>query len=228
MATKKFIVPGRPKVYKYRLGTFKQWTEVGGAGGYQSGILLLEGAGGSRGVTGGSRGVTGGSRGGTGGSRGVTGGSRGVTGGSRGVTGGSGGEAGRSRGGPGIGGGGDQYGVRLPEGAGGSRGGGGGESKGGPVETRGGGARFVDEKYAQLVARVTSVMALADYLKSNNMIHEETYSEIRAERTNQEKMRKLYEALNSGGDNVKNAFYNALRKHEPYLLEDLGGGLNLT
>uniref|UniRef100_A0A672RU33 Si:ch211-66k16.27 n=1 Tax=Sinocyclocheilus grahami TaxID=75366 RepID=A0A672RU33_SINGR len=79
---------------------------------------------------------------------------------------------------------------------------------------------FVDGKYAALVQKVTSVMAIADELK--NMIHEEKYAEIRAEQTSQGKMRKLYEALNAGGHRVKNAFYYALRNHEPYLFRDLG------
>ncbi len=80
----------------------------------------------------------------------------------------------------------------------------------------------MDGNYAVLVQRVASVMAIADELKNRNMVHEEKYAEIRAEQTNQGKMRKLFEALNAGGDRVKNAFYHTLRNHEPYLLKDLG------
>lgn len=65
-------------------------------------------------------------------------------------------------------------------------------------------------------------MPLADVLKSKNMLHEEMYSEIKAERTNQGKMRKLFEALHAGGDEVRSAFYDALRQYEPYLFKDLG------
>ncbi|KAI7809466.1 putative apoptosis-associated speck-like protein containing a CARD [Triplophysa rosa] len=86
-------------------------------------------------------------------------------------------------------------------------------------------AAFLDKNYAALVERVQSVMALADVLKSKNMLHEEKYSEIKAETTNHNKMRKLFEALNSGGNVVKEAFYNALREYEPYLFRDLGGDI---
>uniref|UniRef100_A0A673MUR3 Si:ch211-66k16.27 n=1 Tax=Sinocyclocheilus rhinocerous TaxID=307959 RepID=A0A673MUR3_9TELE len=83
-------------------------------------------------------------------------------------------------------------------------------------------AQFVDKNYAALIQKVSSVMAIADELKNKGMIHEEKYSEIRAEQTNQGKMRMLFEALNSGGDRVKNDFYYALRDHEPYLFKYLG------
>ncbi|KAL1280881.1 hypothetical protein QQF64_015481 [Cirrhinus molitorella] len=83
--------------------------------------------------------------------------------------------------------------------------------------------QFVDGNYAALIQRVTSVMAIADELKNKNMIHPEIYSEIRAEQTSQGKMRKLFEALNAGGDTVKNHFFYALRSHEPFLFRDLGG-----
>lgn len=83
-------------------------------------------------------------------------------------------------------------------------------------------SEFLQRNYASLIARVQSVMALADVLKSQNMLHEEKYSEIKAETTNQNKMRKLFEALESGGDLVKTAFCDALRETEPYLFKDLG------
>ncbi|XP_059358630.1 apoptosis-associated speck-like protein containing a CARD [Carassius carassius] len=85
-------------------------------------------------------------------------------------------------------------------------------------------AQFVDGHFAVLVQRVTSVMAIADELKNKKMIHNEKYSEIGKEQTDQGKMRKLFEALNAGGDRVKNDFYYALRNHEPYLFRELAGG----
>uniref|UniRef100_A0A672RTM9 Si:ch211-66k16.27 n=1 Tax=Sinocyclocheilus grahami TaxID=75366 RepID=A0A672RTM9_SINGR len=81
---------------------------------------------------------------------------------------------------------------------------------------------FVDGNYAALIQRVTLVMAIADELKNKGMIHDEKYSEIRAEQTNQGKMRKLFEVLNSGGNRVKKAFYYVLRNHEPALFRNLG------
>ncbi len=79
----------------------------------------------------------------------------------------------------------------------------------------------MDEKSAELIQRVTSVMAIADELHSKGMIHAEKYAEIKAEKTNQEKTRKLFESLNSGGDQVKRDFYYLLEKHQPYLFKDL-------
>ncbi|KAK9980096.1 hypothetical protein ABG768_013493 [Culter alburnus] len=84
-------------------------------------------------------------------------------------------------------------------------------------------AQFVDKNEAALIQRVSSVMPIADELKNKGMIHDEKYAEIRAEVTNQGKMRKLFEALHSGGDRVKNDFYYALKHHEPFLFKSLGG-----
>ncbi|XP_073786173.1 apoptosis-associated speck-like protein containing a CARD [Danio rerio] len=82
-------------------------------------------------------------------------------------------------------------------------------------------AEFVDRNRAALIQRVIAVMPIADELK--NKIHDETYAEIKAEKTSQGKMRKLYDALNAGGDRVKTDFYYALRNNELYLFKDLGG-----
>lgn len=80
----------------------------------------------------------------------------------------------------------------------------------------------MDDNFAKLNKRVTSVMPIADDLKSLGMLHGEKYEEIKAEKTNPAKMRKLSESLDSGGDKVKTAFYNLLEKHEPHLFDDLG------
>lgn len=84
-------------------------------------------------------------------------------------------------------------------------------------------AQYVKKNHAVLIQRVTSVMPIADELRNKDMIHPETYAEIAAEKTNQKKMRKLYEALEAGGDRVKIDFYYALKNHEPFLFKDLGG-----
>lgn len=83
-------------------------------------------------------------------------------------------------------------------------------------------AKFVDENSAELIQKVTSVMAIADELHSKGMIHAEKYAEVKAEKTDQEKTRRLFESLNSGGDQVKSAFYHLLEKHQQYLFKDLG------
>ncbi|KAK7163587.1 hypothetical protein R3I93_007595 [Phoxinus phoxinus] len=83
--------------------------------------------------------------------------------------------------------------------------------------------QFVDRNRAALIQRVTSVMPIVDKLQNKGMINPETYAEIRAENTNPQKTRKLFEALDAGGDRVKRDFYYALKNHELYLFKDLGG-----
>ncbi|XP_030629299.1 NACHT, LRR and PYD domains-containing protein 3-like [Chanos chanos] len=83
-------------------------------------------------------------------------------------------------------------------------------------------ARFLDKNRAEFIQRVTMVMPLADELLSLGMLHEETYSKIKAANTSQEKMRELFTALHCGGDRVKSAFYRVLERLEPHLLQDLG------
>ncbi|XP_070763948.1 ankyrin repeat and protein kinase domain-containing protein 1-like [Enoplosus armatus] len=83
-------------------------------------------------------------------------------------------------------------------------------------------AMFVDDKRAMLIRDVSEVMAIAEQL--GDMVHVETYSRIEAKETSQGKMRVLYQmTLRSGGVMVKAAFYDALKKHQPSLVERLGG-----
>ncbi|XP_055721947.1 NACHT, LRR and PYD domains-containing protein 1 homolog [Salvelinus fontinalis] len=82
-------------------------------------------------------------------------------------------------------------------------------------------AQFVDKYRSDLIQRVTMVMPIAEDLLSQNMIHEEVYSNISAARTNQDKMRELFTALHSGGNKVKSTFLSMLREHEPNLVQDL-------
>ncbi|XP_073711925.1 NACHT, LRR and PYD domains-containing protein 1 homolog [Misgurnus anguillicaudatus] len=83
-------------------------------------------------------------------------------------------------------------------------------------------ARFVDAHWEALVQRVdTAVMSIADELRSKRMLIYESYCEIKSADTNQTKMRLLGDALHSGGNAVKSAFYSGLETHVPYLLRDL-------
>lgn len=52
-------------------------------------------------------------------------------------------------------------------------------------------ARFVDEKYADLIQNVTPVLPIADELYKNRMIHDENYEEIKAEKTEKKKNEKI-------------------------------------
>lgn len=61
-------------------------------------------------------------------------------------------------------------------------------------------------------------MAIAEEL--GDMVHGETYSLIEAKHTSQDKMRVLYQStFRSGGEKVKAAFYDALKKHHPRLVD---------
>ena len=76
----------------------------------------------------------------------------------------------------------------------------------------------MDNHRPNLIQKVSMVMAITERL--GEMVHPETYSNIQAEKTNQDKLRVLYSTLQSGGLRVKAAFYDALEIHEPDLLAD--------
>ncbi|XP_041723850.1 NACHT, LRR and PYD domains-containing protein 1 homolog [Coregonus clupeaformis] len=80
---------------------------------------------------------------------------------------------------------------------------------------------FVDEFRPQLIQRVNNVSAIADILFTKGMISEEINANISAAKTRQAKMRVIYEALNSGGPQVKGAFFTALKEKETFLVKDL-------
>ncbi|XP_066506324.1 caspase recruitment domain-containing protein 8-like [Hoplias malabaricus] len=90
------------------------------------------------------------------------------------------------------------------------------------------GIEFVDENRAKLIQRVSSVMEIADCLKTKKMVTDETYSSLQSAKTSQEQMRILYRALDSGGAAVKAEFYQILKKRECYLLDELKAGPSET
>ncbi|XP_031206709.1 NACHT, LRR and PYD domains-containing protein 1a-like isoform X3 [Mastomys coucha] len=79
---------------------------------------------------------------------------------------------------------------------------------------------FVDQHREQLVARVTSVDTLLDKLHSL-VLSEDSYEAVRAETTNQNKMRKLFSLSRSWNQDCKDQFYQALKETHPYLVMDL-------
>ncbi|KAL0201367.1 hypothetical protein M9458_004554, partial [Cirrhinus mrigala] len=87
-------------------------------------------------------------------------------------------------------------------------------------------SEFVDKHREQLIQRVSSVMAIADCLKRKNMISSEMYSKVHAAEPRQEKMRLLFNVLDSGGAAVKSEFYRLLKENEPHLVYDLESGLS--
>lgn len=83
-------------------------------------------------------------------------------------------------------------------------------------------AAFIDKHRAQLIQDVSEVMVIVEEL--GEMVHSQTYSVIEAQVISQDKMRALYQrTLRPGGVKAKAAFYDALKKHHPTLMERLGG-----
>ncbi|CAM4588725.1 unnamed protein product [Leuciscus chuanchicus] len=76
----------------------------------------------------------------------------------------------------------------------------------------------------ELIQRVSSVMPIADNLKSKRMITGETWRTIKAVEPQPQKMRLWLDALDSGGDSVNAEFYRLLKENEPYLVDDLESG----
>ncbi|XP_077078481.1 NACHT, LRR and PYD domains-containing protein 1 homolog [Siphateles boraxobius] len=83
---------------------------------------------------------------------------------------------------------------------------------------------FVKTHEDELIQRVSSVMAIADSLKSKKMITGEMWIKIKTAEPQPRKMRDLLEALDSGGASVKAEFYKLLKDNEPYLVNDLESG----
>ncbi|GAB1296382.1 NACHT, LRR and PYD domains-containing protein 1a [Apodemus speciosus] len=79
---------------------------------------------------------------------------------------------------------------------------------------------FMDQHREQLVARVTSVDPLLDKLHSL-VLSEDSYEAVRAETTNQERMRKLFSLSRSWNQTCKDQFYQALKETHPHLVMDL-------
>ncbi|KAM6926241.1 receptor-interacting serine/threonine-protein kinase 3-like isoform 2-T2 [Lycodopsis pacificus] len=82
--------------------------------------------------------------------------------------------------------------------------------------------KFVDYNKKTLIQDATMVMTIIEEL--GDMVHPEVYSLIDAKETSQKQMRALYQtALHSGGERVKAAFYDALKKHQRDLVLRLVG-----
>ncbi|XP_050988174.1 apoptosis-associated speck-like protein containing a CARD isoform X1 [Labeo rohita] len=83
---------------------------------------------------------------------------------------------------------------------------------------------FIDRHRIELIKRVNNVNAILDELLQMNVITDENYSAICAEKTSQEKMRKLLMGpIKSAGIKGKDSLYKALKDTERCLIEDLEG-----
>uniref|UniRef100_A0A3P9JFA1 Protein kinase domain-containing protein n=1 Tax=Oryzias latipes TaxID=8090 RepID=A0A3P9JFA1_ORYLA len=82
-------------------------------------------------------------------------------------------------------------------------------------------ANFVDRNRASLIKSTTKVMEIVEEL--GDMVQPEACSFIKVQKTSHMQMTELYSGpLHSGGKQVKAAFYDALKKHEPQLVKELG------
>lgn len=71
----------------------------------------------------------------------------------------------------------------------------------------------------ELIQSVVPVMTIADQILKLKIIHQETYDQIEASSVNQDRMRKLFRALNS--PKAKAAFYDILGKIQPETCESM-------
>ncbi|KAM3597402.1 uncharacterized protein V6R79_004060 [Siganus canaliculatus] len=78
-------------------------------------------------------------------------------------------------------------------------------------------ADWVDSNRANLIQTITAVLPIADKMVEENIIHNETYNRIRAEKTSQDQMRELYHHLRT--TTTKSAFYRILHNIQPSIFE---------
>ncbi|XP_026514898.1 apoptosis-associated speck-like protein containing a CARD [Terrapene carolina triunguis] len=81
---------------------------------------------------------------------------------------------------------------------------------------------FIDQHREQLIQRVRRVDGLLDKLY-NTVLDNEQYQSIRAERTDPEKMRKLFDLLPSWNRACKDQLYQVLEAKQKFLIQELKG-----
>ncbi|XP_042701698.2 uncharacterized protein LOC101950043 isoform X2 [Chrysemys picta bellii] len=81
---------------------------------------------------------------------------------------------------------------------------------------------FIDQHREQLIQRVRQVDGLLDKLY-NTVLDNEQYQSIRAERTDPEKMRKLFDLLPSWNRACKDQLYQVLEAKQKFLIQELKG-----
>nr|XP_046191874.1 apoptosis-associated speck-like protein containing a CARD [Oncorhynchus gorbuscha] len=83
---------------------------------------------------------------------------------------------------------------------------------------------FVDHHRTALIDRVSQVEPLLDRLLEKGIITQNTYSDVKANRTTQSKMRELYDGpLKACGPKGKDIFLDILMELESFLISDLKG-----
>ncbi|XP_044539579.1 apoptosis-associated speck-like protein containing a CARD isoform X2 [Gracilinanus agilis] len=82
------------------------------------------------------------------------------------------------------------------------------------------GIHFVEKHRKSLINRITSVDAILDHLLGN-VLSQEEYEAVRAENTNQNKMRKLFSFMVAWDESCKDQLLEALKELHPYLVQEL-------
>ncbi|XP_029560039.1 apoptosis-associated speck-like protein containing a CARD isoform X1 [Salmo trutta] len=83
---------------------------------------------------------------------------------------------------------------------------------------------FVDHHRTALIDRASQVAPILDRLLERGVITVNAYSDVRAERTNQNSMRELLDVhLKASGSKGKDVFLDILMEQEPYLISELKG-----
>ncbi|XP_077303452.1 apoptosis-associated speck-like protein containing a CARD [Lithobates pipiens] len=80
---------------------------------------------------------------------------------------------------------------------------------------------FVDKHRRKLIANCPLVAPILDGLKSEDLLTDEQYDTIRAEKTPQDKMRKLYEFIKGWSASSKQTLYEILKEVNGPLIENL-------
>ncbi|KAM6935595.1 uncharacterized protein PEZ65_005936 [Lycodopsis pacificus] len=92
------------------------------------------------------------------------------------------------------------------------------------VNTMAEGEHFVEKHQVKLIKRVSNIAPFLDDLLHQNIIQQDSYDDIKALPTSQEKMTALFSGpLESSGGQGKAMFYRFLNKHEPDLIHELSG-----
>ncbi|XP_068965094.1 NACHT, LRR and PYD domains-containing protein 12-like [Petaurus breviceps papuanus] len=82
------------------------------------------------------------------------------------------------------------------------------------------GLHFIDQHRDQIISRVTSVDMILDKLYSRFLSNED-YERIRAEKTNPDKMRRLFSFSMSWDKTYKDYLYEALKETHPHLVKEI-------
>ncbi|XP_068113368.1 apoptosis-associated speck-like protein containing a CARD [Hyperolius riggenbachi] len=82
---------------------------------------------------------------------------------------------------------------------------------------------FVDKHQEQLIQNITTVTPVLDHLLQRRLLTGEEYDKVRAEKTDQEKMRSLYRICRGWSISDKDILYQAMKTSNPRVIKNLEG-----